>query len=408
MYKALFIILDGLGDHVYKGRTPLEAATKPNIDRLCREGENGVVSTVARGVVPGSDTGHLGLFGYDPYKYYPGRGTFEALGAGIELEGGELCFRVNFGTVKGNVIIDRRAGRNDYGIERLLEDFKEKIEEIEKEYNVKIILKHTVEHRGVLIIKGNVSDRITENDIHKAGIPVRKIEPLDESARETAEILNKLIEEFYKFAEGHPVNKERENKGIPPANYILIRGKSIYRPLPENEKYYNRYGIRGMFIAGASMYLGVAKYVGLDVYKPIGATGTVNTSLFSKAEAAITYRDKYDIVYIHVKATDSLSHDRKPEEKKRFIERIDEQLVGRLKDEFDIIVITGDHSTSSILGRHTSDPVPILLHSPIGRKDPVKKFTERKCYRGILGHLIGTDVIKILLDRMGKEIMFGS
>ena len=144
-YKVLFVILDGVGDHTIKdlgSKTPLEAAKKPNIDYLAKYGENGVIYPIDIGVTPGSDTAHLSLFGYDPYRDYPGRGVFEALGTEIELKKGDVAFRVNVATVDDQLrVIDRRAGRNDYGIEQLFQE----LNGIEIE-GIKIILKHIVEY----------------------------------------------------------------------------------------------------------------------------------------------------------------------------------------------------------------------------------------------------------------------
>ena len=405
-YKCLFVILDGVGDHVVKElgyKTPLESAKKPHLDKLAKKGENGMLYPVDIGISPGSDTAHLSLFGYDPYKYYPGRGVFEALGAGIELEKNDLAFRVNVATVNENgVIIDRRAGRNDYGIKEL---FKE-LDGIELE-GVKVMLKHTVEHRGVLVLRGEgLSKGVTSNDPHKVGVNVRKIKPLENNAKKTAEVLNRIVEEFYKIARDHQINKERKKKGLLPANYILIRGAGMLDK--EVISFTAKYNIKACFIAGAAMYKGVAKYVGIDVIEVPGATGDIHTSLVSKSEAAISNRNKYDIVFTHIKATDSLSHDRKPKEKKKFIERIDEQFFSKVKDEFDIIVVTGDHTTSSIFGEHTADPVPLLIYSTVAqRKDPVKNFAERKSYKGILGYIKGQNLMKIILNKMNKLEKFG-
>ncbi|HIP66744.1 MAG TPA: 2,3-bisphosphoglycerate-independent phosphoglycerate mutase [Candidatus Nanopusillus sp.] len=417
-YKTLFIILDGVGDHIIKtfhGKTPLEAAKKPNIDKLCRFAECGVVSPVDIGVVPGSDTGHLGLFGYDPYRYYPGRGVFEALGLNIKLEEGDIAFRVNFGTVDNNfLIIDRRAQRNPEGIDSIIKEFNSKVGEIESKYGVKIILKHGVEHRGVLVIKGkNLSNKISDIDVHKVGIKAKEVSPLNDtkSARITAEIVNKIISLFYDVSKNHVANDRRKEKGLLPVNYLLLRGVSMYKPLKDQDTFYSRYQLKPVFIAGAPMYLGVAKYVGMDTIKPAGATGTVNTSLVSKAESAISARQKYDIIFVHIKATDTLSHDKNPKGKKKFIELIDQRFFSRIKDEFDIIVLTSDHTTSSILGEHTADPVPIMIYSVediIHRKDSVKNFAERKCYKGILGHLKGIHIIRLILNKIGKGIKYGT
>ncbi|MGB9674837.1 MAG: phosphoglycerate mutase, partial [Nanopusillaceae archaeon] len=281
-------------------------------------------------------------------------------------------------------------------------------EKIEKEYGIKIIIKHGVEHRGVLVLKGLESEKVTENDLHEENIKITEIKYKEEKAKITAEVLNKLIKEFYEFSKRNKINKERKEKNLPEINYMLIRSPSKYKKLNKKDLFNNRYKIKSIFLAAAPMYLGVAKYVGMDIYKPLGTNGTANENLFSFAETAISYRDKYDLVFIHIKGTDSLSHDKKPKEKKKFIERIDKELIARVKDEFDVIVLTGDHSTSSILGRHVSDPVPIMIYSENSRYGFVKNFSERKCVKGTLGRIKGTDVIKIVLDKLDKYIMFGS
>ncbi|MEM4511205.1 MAG: alkaline phosphatase family protein [Nanopusillaceae archaeon] len=413
--KALFIILDGLGDHVIKelgNKTPLEAAEKTNIDKKARYSDCGLVNILPQGEIPGSDTGHLVLFGYD-LSIYPGRGILEALGSEVKLnidlklEEGDIAFRVNFSTIIGNVLVDRRIGRNDYGLDILLNDFKYELEKLEREYGVNINLLHTVEHRGVLIIKGIEGYNVTSNDLHITSYEVPKILAKDEKSKITAELLNKLIESFNNFSNNHYINQERKIKNLPIINYLLLRGASIYKKLEEDKKFEKKYGLRALFIAGGALYLGVAKYVGMDVLKPIGATATVETSLFSKSEAALQNRNKYDIIFVHIKATDSLSHDRNFKEKKKFIERIDRDFFARIKDEFDVIVLTGDHSTSSILGRHVSDPVPIMIYSDNNRWGLIKKFGERSCRKGSLGFIDGKNVIKIVLDKLDKGIIVG-
>ncbi len=404
--KILLVILDGLGDHVIKelrGRTPLEAAHKPNLDKLAREGENGMIYTVKQGVRPGSDTAHLSLFGYDPWKYYLGRGVYEALGAGIELIEGDVAFRVNIATVENGIVVDRRAGRNDYGVEELFSELDG--EEIN---GVKIILKHTVEHRGVLVLRGkDLSKNVTSNDPHRIGEKVEEIKPLSDDAKFTAEVLRELTKKFEEIAKNHPINQEREKEGIPKANYLLIRGPGQFKPI--DITFEEKFNLKPAFIAGAALYKGVAKYVGMNIIKVPGATGTVNTSLFAKAEAAIRERDKHDIVIVHIKATDSLAHDRNPIGKKKFIERVDKYFFSRVKDEFDIIAVTGDHTTSSIFGDHTADPVPILIYSTLGqRKDPIKKFQERKSFRGILGYINGISLMNILLDKANLLPKYGA
>ena len=399
--KTLFIILDGVGDRPWKGKTPLISANKKNIDEICEEGINGVMHTIDRGIIPGSDTAHLALFGYDPYRYYKGRGTFEALGAGFSLEKGDIAFRVNLGTVDNNLIIqDRRAGRDAYRLKELLES----IDGMDID-GIKVIAKHTTEHRGVVILKGkNLTNKISDIDPHKTGVKVLKCKPMEKKAEFTASIVNKLVDKAYKIFSEHEVNKERKKKGKLPANYLLLRGAGIYEDV---ESFKERYNIKACCIAGGALYKGVARYLGMDVIDVKGSTGTVNTDLRAKAKAVSDNFERYDFIFVHIKGTDSASHDGNFDLKKKMIERIDSEFISEIKDLECIKVLTGDHSSPVILKRHSSDPVPILLWNTDVRKDKVKTFNEISCAEGGLGHLRGKDVMKIILDYMNKGEKFG-
>ncbi|MCK4247848.1 MAG: 2,3-bisphosphoglycerate-independent phosphoglycerate mutase, partial [Methanomicrobia archaeon] len=393
--------LDGVGDRPWEGKTPLIAANKKNIDYLCENGINGVLHIIGRGIIPGSDTAHLALFGYDPSKYYRGRGTFEALGAGFSLNKGDIAFRVNLGTVDNNLIIkDRRAGRDGYRLKELLES----IDGMEID-GVKISAKHTTEHRGVVILRGkNLTNRISDIDPHETGVKVLRCNPLEKNAEFTASVVNKLVEKAYKIFADHEINKERKKKRKLPANYLLLRGAGIYEKI---ESFEDRYNIKGCCIAGGALYKGVAKYIGMDVIDVKGATGTVNTDLKAKAKAVFDNFDKYDFFFVHIKGTDSASHDGDFDLKKKMIERVDSEFISEIKDLDCIKLLTGDHSTPVRLARHSSDPVPILFWSEDVRKDNVKKFDEISCAEGGLGHVKGVDLMKIILDYMNKGEKFG-
>ena len=399
--KALFIILDGVGDRLWEGKTPLIAANKKNIDYLCENGINGVLHTIDRGIIPGSDTSHLALFGYDPYRYYRGRGTFEALGAGLSLEKGDIAFRVNLGTVDNNLVIqDRRAGRDAYRLKELLES----IDGMEID-SIKISARHTTEHRGVVILKGEgLTNKITDIDPHKTGAKVLRCKPLEKKADFTASVVNKLVDRAYKIFSEHKINKEREKKGKLPANYLLLRGAGIYEKIRSFEE---RYNIKGCCIAGGALYKGVARYIGMDIIDVKGATGTVNTDLKAKARAVFDNFDSYDFIFVHIKGTDSASHDGDFDLKKKMIERIDSKFISEIKNLDCIKLLTGDHSTPVRLARHSSDPVPLLFWSKDVRKDNVKNFNEVSCAEGGLGHLKGKDLMRIILDYMNKGEMFG-
>jgi len=179
-----------------------------------------------------------------------------------------------------------------------------------------------------------------------------------------------------------------------------IKNKTIYKGLNKKDLFENKYKVKALYLSSSPIHLSIAKYLKIDYEKPFGTTGKINENLFSFSEYAIANRNKYDIIFIHIRALDILSHLKEPFKKKKVIEEIDEYLVKRIKEHFDVILITGDHSTSSIKGRHISDPVPVMIYSKYSRYGFVKNFSERKCIKGTLGILNSKDIIKIFIDRL--------
>jgi len=179
-----------------------------------------------------------------------------------------------------------------------------------------------------------------------------------------------------------------------------IKNKTIYKDLNKKDFFENKYKVKALYLSSSPIHLSIAKYLKIDYEKPLGTTGKIDENLFSFSEYAIANRNKYDIIFIHIRALDILSHLKEPFKKKKVIEEIDEYLVKRIKEYFDAILITGDHSTSSIKGRHISDPVPVMIYSKYSRYGFVKNFSERKCIKGTLGILNSKDIIKIFIDRL--------
>jgi len=411
--KVVLVVCDGLGDRPTKalnGLTPLQAANAETLDRIAANGECGIMDVIAPGQPPGSDTAHLALFGYDPYECYPGRGAFEALGVGIELQPGDVAFRCNFGTVnEGGVVVDRRAGRISSDQAKILAEALNQIK-IENVSGVQAIFKHSSEHRGVLILRGEkLSRNVSDVDTHKTGVKVQPPQPLDNTleAKRTAMALQEFLEKARRILAEHPLNQERIKKGLKPANVLLPRGAGT---LPKIESISKLWGIKAAAIAGGGLYKGVAKAVGFDLIQVPGATGTVNTNLKGKVEAAIKALDDYDLVFLHIKATDSVSHDKNPRKKVEVIEWISRELtplVDKVFDEGYYIAITGDHTTPSEVGEHKGDPVPLAIAGPDVRRDDVKKFDEISCARGALCRMRGKDLMRILMNYLGKVPLFG-
>lgn len=411
--KAVMLIMDGVGDRrcaTLSGLTPLEAARGRAFDLLAQHGECGIVDVVSPGLPNGSDTGHLALLGYDPFKYYTGRGPLEALGAGVELKPGDVAFRCNFATVDDDgVIVDRRAGRISTDEARVLAEALQGIK-IRGLDGVEIEFIPTVEHRGVLVMRGRgLSDKVSDVDPHKTGTPLHPPRPLDKSAkaRKTAKALMAYLEKARQVLSNHPLNKERREKGLNPANALLTRGAGH---LPKLEPFSERYGLKAAVIAGGALYKGVCKAAGFDVINVEGATGTVNTNLNGKMEAALRALDSYDFVLVHVKGTDSASHDKNPVTKVRVIKNISEafqRVVDRAFNEGTYVVVTADHSTPVEIGEHRGDPVPVVIYGHDVRRDNIEVFDEIACARGGLGRIRGIDIMPILCNYLGKMPLYG-
>ncbi len=410
MKKAIIFILDGAGDRSYKElgwKTPLEYANTPHLDEIAKNGISAVLYTVEPGLIPGSDTSHMALFGYDPRKYYPGRGPLEAIGENIDLKPGDIAFRVNFATVDSSWnVIDRRAGRIKSGTEELAA----LIDGLEID-GVKIIFKPSVEHRAVLVLRGEgLSDRVSDSDPHKVGVPVNKIKPLDNTpeAKKTAEILNKLMKIVYERFSSAKINEERKKKGLLPANMILIRGAGKMIEVEPIEK---KYRIKSAIVSGVAIVRGVGKLLGMDAPKIKGATGDKNTNIDAKIDAVIDLLNTHDIVLVNIKATDVFGHDGDIMGKIKFIEKIDAHL-GRLIDYATengvYLIVTSDHSTPCSKREHSSDPVALSAIGPDIRVDDVEHFGERYAAKGGLGTINGMGMFRMLLDWLDKAEKFGA
>ncbi len=413
--KAVLIIADGMADvplEELKGKTPLEAAQKPSLDHMAEMGICGMMDIIAPGIPPGSDTAHLALLGYDVMEAYTGRGALEAIGSGIDILPNDLAFRCNFATVdKDFMVVDRRAGRiGNEDADKLAAAIGESLKMDPPEVG-DVLFKSTVQHRAILRLSGpNLSSMVSDTDPHKTGVKVSKAHPLEGSreAKNTADILNKLTQQFHEVLRDHPVNKERKKKGLYPANIILCRGVG---QLPEIDPLTLLYGIHPAAIAVVPLVRGVCKTAGMRLIPVPGATGTYETDTIAKAKAAVKALRSYDFVLVHVKATDLASHDHRPEKKIEMIEKVD-GLTAHLLSHLDLtetfIAVTADHTTSSIKKEHSGEPVPVAIMGPSVRRDDVEQFDERACAKGGLSRINGRDLMPILVNLLGKAEKAGS
>jgi 2,3-bisphosphoglycerate-independent phosphoglycerate mutase len=385
--RLILVVIDGLGGLPVKGKTELEAAKTPNLDRLASKSICGLIDPVSYGITPGSGPSHLALFGYDPLQHEIGRGVMEALGSDIPMTQDDLAARGNFATInEQGMIVDRRAGRIPTEKNReICGILGNEIKEIE---GVRISITPGKEHRFVLVFRGEgLRDDLTDADPQKDGLQAKGTEGLSQEARRTAEIVNLYLKKANEVLK--PFN---------PANTILLRGFSKIPHIPTMS---DRFKLRPAAIATYPMYRGLARLVGMEILE----TGE---TLREEAETLKKYFDRYDFFYAHFKKTDSAGEDGNFKLKVKVLEEIDRVIPSILKLKPDVLAVTGDHSTPSLLKGHSWHPNPILLHSKYIRPDGIRRFTERHCQRGQLGRFPAKDVIPLMLANGLKLKKFGA
>jgi 2,3-bisphosphoglycerate-independent phosphoglycerate mutase len=385
--RLILVVIDGLGGLPVRGKTELEAAKIPNLDRLTSKSISGLIDPISYGITPGSGPSHLALFGYDPLQYEIGRGVMEALGIGLALTRDDLTARGNFATIdEQGMIVDRRAGRIPTEKNREICEFlKNEIKEVE---GVRISIYPGKEHRFVLVFRGEgLRDDLSDADPQKDGLQAKGAEALSPEARRTAKVVNLYLKKANEAL-----------RPFHPANAILLRGFSKIPHIPTMSE---RFKLRPAAIATYPMYRGLARLVGMEILE----TGE---TLREEAETLKKYFDRYDFFYIHFKKTDSAGEDGNFKMKVKALEEIDRVIPSILKLKPDVSVVTGDHSTPSLLKGHSWHPNPILLHSKYIRPEGIRRFTERYCQKGQLGRFPAKDVILLMLANGLKLKKFGA
>lgn len=406
--KILLVICDGLGDRPVPelgGLTPLQAARKKNLDTIAPKAMQGLLYTIAPGVVPGSDTSHLSLLGYDPKGIYTGRGPFEAAGVGINMKEGDVAFRCNFATIsRDRTVVDRRAGRvGEPDTGRLTS-----LLPAAKIDGTTVTFKESTEHRCVVVISGDgLGSSVTDTDPGAEGLKMLPAQGLDGSSAKTAAILNEftgmIIDKFSDCA----VNRDREARGLKPANTILARGGGVY---PRVEPFDKKHNMSFGAVAAEGLILGICRVLGGEAVTPPGATANMKTDLMAKGRAAVDLLAKKDFVLIHVKPTDVAGHDGNASGKVDIIERTD-SMIGEIFSSFKgelVFAMTGDHSTPVTAKEHTCDPVPLLIYSKSLRHDGLDSFDENSAARGSLASLRGLDLMTLLKGYADRNEKYGA
>ncbi len=346
---AADLSLDELG-----GRTPLEVARTPAMDRIALSGRTGTARTIPKGMTPGSDVANLSLLGYDPSANHPGRGPLEAASMGLEIEEGFTVFRCNLVSTEGDLLSDYSAGHIESDEARHL------IEELDRRLGGEgIRFFPGKSYRHILMMKGDYLEVecFPPHDI--MGRPLADYLPRGRGS----ERLIELMEASRPVLMEHPVNRERVSRGEPMADIIWPWGQGIRPNLPSIKE---RFNITGGIISAVDLVNGIGRSAGLEVYTVPGATGYLDTDYQGKGETALEVLSNHQFVYVHVEAPDEASHMADPREKIKAIERFDTHVVAPVLDFLEgkkggRVLVAPDHYTLISTRTHDPTPVPFAL-----------------------------------------------
>lgn len=377
--KYIILIGDGMADEPVSelgGKTPLEAARTPNMDRLASEGKFGLFETVPPGYPPGSDVANLSVLGYDPRKYYTGRAPLEAASIGVKLAPSDVAFRCNL------VTLSDEGGRTvmaDYSSGHITTDeAREIVLDLDRELSKEGVRFYPgTSYRHLMVWQGGKKDIKTTPPHDISDRPVEPHLPQGDGA----EKLKRLMELSRAVMKDHPVNRKRTAEGKKPATSIWLWGQGVAPAMPTMKE---RFGVDGAIISAVDLMKGIGIYAGLEVLKVPGATGYIDTNYGGKTEYALAALEKKDFVCVHVEAPDEAGHNGNLQDKMRAIEDFDKLIVepvlkGAEKFGELTVLVLPDHPTPLALKTHTPAPVPFVLYTTgkAAKSSPDVSFTER-------------------------------
>ena len=385
--KIVLLVADGLGGLAREpgGKTELESARTPNLDACARDGVCGLSTPVLPGITPGSGPGHLALFGYDPLQERIGRGVLEALGINFDLGPNDVAARGNFCTVDaGGKITDRRAGRPS--TEQCLAMCR-RLQAI-RIPDVELFVEPVREHRFVVVFRGKgLGDRVNDTDPQNVGVAPFTATGQDIESQTTAGIVNRFTAEATRLLRDQTTTNAVTLRGL--ARFPAIRSMS------------DIYGLRSVAIAVYPMYRGLARLVGMEVAET-GSTLGEQIDTLEREWAS------HDFFFLHYKYTDSTGEDGNFAAKVETIERLDAMIPRIRALGPSVFIVTGDHSTPSLLEGHSWHPVPTLLVAKTARVDRVAEFGEESCLRGGLGQFEAKHLMLLAMAHAGRLGKYGA
>jgi 2,3-bisphosphoglycerate-independent phosphoglycerate mutase len=420
--KCLLIVLDGLGDRshdVLGWQTPLQAAHTPHLDRLARNGANGLYHAGTLGEALPSETAHFAMFGYDQ-KDFPGRGPLEALGVGVDLARGEVAILAHFAALEerdGCLALVRDVPRAD---EDEVDELVRAVGKWEQD-GIRIRYVPVKGVFGVLILSGEVSPDITDTGPMRDGRFLPDLLPLisrlsmtldpenEVRARNTARVLRAYLRHAWRTLQAHPLNGRRELAGQPPITGLVTQRAGRLRSVPP---FFRRFGLRGLSIASGAVFRGLARHLGLDWQAPRD-TGNLAEDFARDLADVPKHFTRHDFIHLHTKAPDEAAHAKDPLLKKAVIEALD-QALGTVEHDLLqnpdlLVVVTADHSTPSSGNMiHSGEPVPLLFYGAGVRRDVVDRFDEIHAAHGCLGGVRGTELMRLILNHLDMARLEGT
>lgn len=404
--KYIIILGDGMADDpipALGNKTILQAANKPVIDYLAKNGRCGMLETVPEGFHPGSEIANLQVLGYDVRKVFEGRGSLECAGAGIPINDGEMVMRCNLICIEDGKIKNHSAGHISS------EEAYELLDALNKELGDEVVSFHRgIQYRHILKIKnGNKFVSCTPpHDVPGtpfADVMVKADKP---EAEDTANLLNSLILRSQKVLENHPVNLKRKAEGKDPANSIWPWSAG-YKPSMKTLK--EMFGINsGVVITAVDLIKGIGVLAGLKPVEVEGATGLFDTNYEGKAQAAIEALKQNDFVYLHIEASDEAGHEGNVDLKLKTVEYLENRAVKPIFEEVSkwnepvTIAVLPDHPTPCWLKTHVARPIPFLIYTPGQQPDAVQVYDEEACKAGAFGVLTGDEFMRAVLGQLKK------
>lgn len=401
--KHIIILGDGMSDYPVArlgNKTPLQAARKPNIDRIAREGRCGLFKTIEQDVPTGSEAANLAVMGYDPRSVLQGRGVLEAASMGVDIRDDEMAARCNLiclsddGRIKNHSAGHITSEESD----EILKTLQEEIGSPEIHFYTGVSYRHLFVGKGL----DPRLDCAPPHDHPNEPADGLLIRPKVPGAEPTARLLNELTRRSWAILKDHPVNRRRRAAGKDEANSIWLwsPGKR-----PKMWTFQERFGIRGAVISAVDLIRGIGVYAGLEVLKVPGATGLHDTNYEGKADACLAALDRHDFIYVHVEAPDEAGHEGNLELKIKTIEDLDARLVGRVLAGLErrkpeaVVAVLPDHPTPVEKRIHVRDAVPVAIRDPRNPADSVERYDEVSCAGGSLGTLHGDQFIRMLFAK---------